>query len=100
MSLKVTLDDALRLGGIALAAIRGLVKNDDVRTVVDIVDGVRRVIAAIDGAADGRYTPEQATRAIDSLMAELRSNDATADAALVNKFKTAAEVIKHEDDEP
>lgn len=50
------------------------------------VDLIQRVYTAVTDVAEGRITPEAADEAFKKLEASLTKNDATADAALDQKF--------------
>lgn len=87
MSLPRTIEDLLRLSGLALSAIRSIVTSGAARIGIDIADAVRRVILAVDGAAAGDYTADQAALAIEELLAGLRANDERFDRELAEKFR-------------
>lgn len=85
--MKITLESALTLAGYGLTAIRAIVKNGHARVAFDVADAVRRVVLALDDAADGKVTPESARRSIDALLESLRKNDAEVDARLRERFE-------------
>lgn len=85
----MTLEKVLDLAGLAqhgLGLISKLTHNSTDDRAVEVLAGIRGVLAVLHAGADGSVTPESCRSALAALNDKLRDNDAAADAALRAKF--------------
>ncbi len=80
------IETVIELVQFALAAVRKISHAQALATAADAVEAIRQVYKAVDAAVAGNVTPEEARTAIAQLLADLKANDAAADAALAVKF--------------
>lgn len=80
--------EILQLVAFAMAQIKALVKDPATSAASDVADAISGIFDAVDGAAAGHITADDAKREIAALTAGLQANDAAADAALDKKFPT------------